>query len=88
MKESLSYMRSEVAGRDAVTPFVCSTFKDFVKERNHLAGVVFPRLRGFYNFGVHGFYRKQLVGHLAPLFHKTDHLQIYIFKTIFFSKHN
>ena len=46
MERTLSSMRYEMASRDAITPFVCSTFKDFEKERNYLASVVFPRLQG------------------------------------------
>ena len=46
MDRTLSFMRYEMASRDAITPFVCSTFKDFEKERNYLASVVFPRLQG------------------------------------------
>ncbi|CAB4021903.1 Hypothetical predicted protein, partial [Paramuricea clavata] len=45
MERRLASMRYEIASRDAITPFVCSTFKDFSKERNYLAAVVFPRLQ-------------------------------------------
>jgi hypothetical protein len=46
MERRLASMRYEIASRDAITPFVCSTFKDFSKERNYLAAVVFPQIQG------------------------------------------
>ena len=62
MDRSLSSLRYEMASRDAITPFVCSTFKDFEKERNYLASVVFPRLQG--------------LDALEILYHKLVHTQI------------
>ena len=62
MDRSLSSLRYEIASRDAITPFVCSTFNDFEKERNYLASVVFPRLQG--------------LDALEILYHKLVHTQI------------
>ena len=44
MKRSLTSLRAEVAYREAIKPFICSTFEDFSDEREHLSKTIFPRL--------------------------------------------